>query len=89
MLWAITVMPYARSKSVGPHVRQARYAASQRSCGTGAASGRGALGGVDTAAAAAQDASSSRMDTPAATRGASSRSEAGMDASWGRGGKRG
>ncbi|MFJ9967748.1 hypothetical protein [Streptomyces avermitilis] len=48
--------------------------------------GAGARGGVETARAAAHDASRSRIDTPALARGgASSRSEAGMDASWGPG----
>jgi hypothetical protein len=59
----------------------------------------GARGGLETASAAAQAASSSRIDTPAVARGVAgtSRSEAGtaagseaaMDASSGFGGKRG
>ncbi|MFE9996383.1 hypothetical protein [Streptomyces avermitilis] len=48
--------------------------------------GAGARGGVETARAAAHEASRSRIDTPALARGGvSSRSEAGMDASWARG----
>ncbi|MGW4909514.1 hypothetical protein [Streptomyces sp. NPDC004270] len=56
--------------------------AARRPCSTGLAGSSGALGGLDTASAAAQDARSSRMETPATTDGRrSSDVDAGMDAS--------
>lgn len=61
--------------------RPPAYAARVRRS-AGRAGGSGTLGGLDTASAAAQDASSSRMETPAAADGCRSGGwDAGMDAS--------
>ncbi|MGH1552715.1 hypothetical protein ACRAWF_13520 [Streptomyces sp. L7] len=56
-------------------------------CVTGASTGSGARGGVETAFAASPAANNSRMDTPANTYGCgrswfSEADEADMDASW-------
>ncbi|MFI6021919.1 hypothetical protein ACIBCP_30315 [Streptomyces sp. NPDC051287] len=59
----------------------AGYAA-RRHLSTGRGGRSGTLGGLDTASAAAQDARSSRMETPAAVDGRCSvDGDAGMDAS--------
>ncbi|MFF4900251.1 hypothetical protein [Streptomyces sp. NPDC001068] len=72
--------PAARRRGAPPTGSGPGYAARRLSAGLGGRSGT--LGGRDTASAAAQDANSSRMDTPAAADGRRGGDwDAGMDAS--------